>query len=108
MESIREKSKRLMDEWDRELELKQAARAKENGFSSWEEYNQHEMEEWRLRHEEYERQMDEKCALLGKTREQMYREDPQRNTPDDDGFRLCDCEGEYPTIFQVPFCLTKS
>lgn len=94
-----EEFNRAMDDWDREKERIGEMEAKEKGFSSYEEYEKHLMEEWRLRDIEYERQMDEKAALLGKTRHELYMEDPQRYIPNDGGMGECDCEGEHPMIF---------
>ena len=75
------------------------AKAKQMGFSSWEEYNKHNIEEDRKAEIAYERRMDEKCALLGKTREELYAEDPQRLILDDEGLGECDCDGQYLSPF---------
>ncbi len=83
-----------MAEFKAERDQRREARAKEAGFLSWDEYHKHLMEESRKFEEERERQLDKKCVLLGKTREQLYLEDPQRFIPDDGGLPQCDCNGK--------------
>ncbi len=56
------------------------------------------MAEEELRYEAYERQMNEKCALLGKTREQIDLEDPLRWVSNGPVVMDCDCEGEHHII----------
>ncbi len=89
----------MLDEIVKERELRCAAIAKEKGFSSWDEYEKKLMMEDHQAHLEAERRLDEKCALLGKTREQLHKEDPQRYSDDDDDSDGggCDCEGELLT-----------
>lgn len=87
-------TKRLLDEWDREVDRRKAEIAKVKGFRNYDEYWEHLVREEELHHEEKERQMDEKCALLGKTREQMELEDPQRWISNGPLVMECDCEGE--------------
>lgn len=89
----------MMEEWDREIEQRCAVVAREKGFPSWAEYEKHFREECKQAHIDYERRTDEKCALLGKTREELDMEDPQRFIPDGDSAAECDCEGELPVIF---------
>ncbi len=90
---------RILDEWDKEKERRGAVRAREKGFSSYAEYEKHFEEQFHQAHVKYEKRMDEKCALLGKTREELHMEDPQRYIPDDGGEAECDCEGEQPVLF---------
>ncbi len=88
-------AERLLDEWDKETERMKGEIARENGFPTYDEYWEHLEREQELRHEEYERQMDEKCALLGKTREQIDLEDPQRWVSHAPLVMECECEGEH-------------
>ena len=72
---------RMMKQFEKEADERTLKVAKEHGFSSAAEYREHGMKEWRRLDEEHEKRLDEKCARLGKTREQLSREDPQRWTP---------------------------
>lgn len=85
---------RMMAGWEKESKRKATLRAKALGFSSWEEHERHVKEQDTRYHAEYERRLDEQCARLGKTREQLEMEDPQRYSPNcwkPD----CDCDGKY-------------
>lgn len=70
------------------------AKAKAMGFSSQEEYSKHYLEQCREAETSYENRINEQCALLDKTREEIEAEDPQRYIPDDDWLVQCDCDGE--------------
>ena len=83
-----------MDDFIRERQARREAEAKAQGFSSWEEHVAYLKERYRQNHAVYERKLDEKCARLGKTREQLYDEDPQRYIPDC-WMPECDCDCEY-------------
>ncbi|KAF7510564.1 hypothetical protein GJ744_006410 [Endocarpon pusillum] len=94
---------RLLAEFRAEGDQRREVRAKEAGFSSWDEHNKYLIEESHRVDQEYEMQLDEKCALLGKTREQLYEADPQRFIPDDGGLPQCDCDDHL-----IPFFCPKS
>lgn len=85
---------RLLAEFRAERDQRREAEAKTAGFSSWDEYDKYLIEESRKLDEERERKLDEKCALLGQTWEELYAEDPQRFIPDDGGLPGCDCHGK--------------
>ena len=89
---------RLLAEFRAERDQRREAEAKTAGFLSWDEYDKHLIEESRKLDEERERKLDEKCALLGKTREELYAEDPQRFILDDGGLPWCDCDGKFLSI----------
>ena len=82
----------------KELEEKRKRRcevvAKEQGFSSWDEYKSQMRQRHRQLEARYEEELDEKCAKLGKTREELYLEDPQRFIPDC-WEPQCNCDGKY-------------
>lgn len=97
LRQFREERARENDKW-----------AKENGYTCFEEYSKIKRErDWQY-HLEYERQQDEKAAALGKTREQMALEDPQRFIPYGGSISPCSCEGKQASINlpYKPFHLT--
>ena len=88
---------RMLHELERKQYQMGTEQAKELGFSSYEEYLEDLGERHRRDYEDYERRMDENCARLGKTREELEMEDPQRYVPDcwDPD---CDCDGKYAVL----------
>lgn len=91
------KALHIMEEFRERRRRRGERRAKKLGFSSWEEYKCHQRKQWRLRDESYEKFLDEECVRLGKTREELAAEDPQRDVSD--GWNpQCDCEGECPSL----------
>lgn len=85
---------RIIEEFREEARRRCEIKAKELGFSSWDEYKRHQTEQRRLNEEWYQNMLDEKCARLGKTRDELYAEDPQRDV----SYRWsphCDCKGRY-------------
>lgn len=90
---------RMMDEWERENGQKCAVIAREKGFPSWDAYEDHLKEQLRQADLSYERRMEEKAAMLGKTREELAMEDPQRFIPDTP-IMECDCEGKQPVVLR--------
>lgn len=91
-----DQQKVIMDE---EANRRCEAKAKELGFSCWKEYDKQYREECRRAQILYKRDLDEKCAILGKTIEEVEAEDPQRYIPDDDWLAQCDCDGECISAF---------
>ena len=93
---------RMMREFEREMNEKATERAKARGFSSWEDYEADLKAKDTRNHAAYERRLDEQCARLGKTREQLEMEDPQRYVPNCWNPE-CDCDGKhcFPKIRQV-------
>ena len=83
---------RMMEEWRAKRDIKCEEKAKAKGFSSWEKYMEFVYERESRRHAEHERHLDEKCARLGKTREELQMEDPQRDIPGS-WPPECDCDG---------------
>ncbi|KAF7507651.1 hypothetical protein GJ744_010204 [Endocarpon pusillum] len=73
--------------------------SKREGISLLGRYEKQHMEDFEQAHIEYERRMDGNCALLGKTREELDMEDPQRFNHDGGSAAECDCEGERPVMF---------
>ncbi len=84
---------RLSDESDKRRQQKYEEHVKQMGFTSVEAYEEDQYAKEREGLEAYGRMLDEKCALLGKTREQLEAEDPQRYVPDS-WLPECDCEGK--------------
>ncbi len=91
------RAQRLSDESKKERQQKFEEYVKQMGFTSVEAYQEDQSAKERAGLEARSRKLDEKCALLGKTREQlqaeMEAEDPQRWIPDC-WMPECDCEGK--------------
>lgn len=84
---------RFMAEWDEKLRIEQQERAEAHGFSNYKEYEKFESQEYDKRMARYEAVMDERCKILGKTREEF--EDGQRSVGPERP--ECNCEGVYIT-----------
>ena len=86
----------VMEEIDKQREIEKAAKLKEVGFQTWEEYESYVTESYRQNGARHETMLEEKCARLGKTIDELYVEDPQRDVymPLMAPFMPCDCDGE--------------
>ena len=86
----------VMEEIDRQRGIEKAAKLKEVGFQSWEEYESYVTESYRQNAACHEMILEEECARLGKTVDELYAEDPQRDVymPLMAPFTLCDCDGK--------------
>ena len=86
----------LMKQFDEEREILGAAKSKEMGFQSWEEYESYMTESYRQSAALHEKWLEEECTRLGKTVDELYADDPQRDVdiPLMAPFIPCDCDGE--------------
>ena len=86
----------IMKEIDKQREIRKAAKVKEMGFQNWEEYENHLTESYTQGAVWYEKMLEEKCARTGKTVDELYADDPQRDVyiPLMAPFTPCDCDGE--------------
>lgn len=91
-----EECARLSKEWEKQRDRKRTAEAIAQGFSCKEDLDEHEMELSRQLQGGYERQLEDKAALLGKAVDEIYAEDPQRFSPRGilGPLSSCDCCGK--------------
>lgn len=83
---------RLHDEDKKERHQEFEKYVEQMGFASIKAYEEDQDAKFYEGMKAYGRMLDEKCALLGKTKEQLEAEDPQRWVPDS-WLPECDCEG---------------
>ena len=86
---------RSMERAKEERTRKRTERALNAGFQTWEELNQHEMDEW-AKHDAIRRQaLEERCALMGKTVQQYWQEqEVDRNMLPLPDLPQSDCDGK--------------
>ena len=89
-------AQRGLDQWDEEVRAIQEQKAIANGFSNYEEYKKSEDQRCMELHAQYIAALEEECKVLGKTREQLDAEDPQRWVSPD--WPECNCEGACFTL----------
>lgn len=75
------------------VRIQQQKRAEAHGFSTFAEYQKFDMRRYDESLARYNASLDEKCKILGKTREELDAEDPQRLIVPDRP--ECNCEGAY-------------
>ena len=76
------------------------SKAKEMGFSSYEEYKTHKNEQGRIAKAAYKKRQDERCKLLNKTSEELDAIDYPYEEEDVEGLYRCDCEGEFTSTLR--------
>ena len=86
----------IMKEINKQREIRKAAKLKELGFRSWEGYESYLTEQLRQGAALHEKWLEEECARTGKTVDELYEDDPQRDVdkPLMAPFIPCDCDGE--------------
>lgn len=103
LKEMSDERRRKLEESDRlwrEAEEQTLQRVRALGFSSIEECELHAMDEFTKYTGGYQKQQEEKCALLGIKMEELEAQDPQRWIDPDPplDFSHCSCDGKNPPL----------